>query len=502
MFVEPESPETRTAVKTDPTATARSAIRRQRTVRRIPSAAVAESSDLAIPRPWSEYEHAAAGRGPNRNTLLEDIRRRGRHSATRVSSNARRNISQISNLASPSGNWIDGRVTPSFGGRATHRSRVEVTALEETHNRAPRRSTQTIDNTPPHNGPISLSAGPEAPDVQQSLVQPQLEPPHPESSAVYGADIAMEPALSRASVRLGERPPFTPGFAPAHRLSSLDTTLAYSQRVIEIADLSNQIRSLQVLQQTPEDADDLSAMLDLLSTMMAQSSMNLLPDYRTREIELVDSIRRHVESIRCTTSMALGQPHHMRELTNGGNYSRHRRAHDPAASLHRSDSDGLGDRQRSFSPEPVSWETMVTTITPDDQVPSTHTSFASTEASGSAAASSARSASTAPSTLQDIDPCPLPDIDASMPRSEQSLGVYEQSVTMTDHGLARDNLPHSNSHFNRVQSLARRLRHQRVQEEAVARHRRIVEREEELQRLERTLQRLERQLEDERDIDR
>jgi hypothetical protein len=54
----------------------------------------------------------------------------------------------------------------------------------------------------------------------------------------------------------------------------------------------------------------------------------------------------------------------------------------------RSYTDGLGDRDRSLSPEGDNvWETLLTTLTPDPQPPSVGSSFASASASASAAAS-------------------------------------------------------------------------------------------------------------------
>ena len=46
--------------------------------------------------------------------------------------------------------------------------------------------------------------------------------------------------------------------------------------------------------------------------------------------------------------------------------------------------DGLGDRRRSFSPEDDAWDTLLTTITPDERIPSVHSSFTSATASASA----------------------------------------------------------------------------------------------------------------------
>jgi hypothetical protein len=51
--------------------------------------------------------------------------------------------------------------------------------------------------------------------------------------------------------------------------------------------------------------------------------------------------------------------------------------------------DGLGDRDRSLSPEgSAAWDTLLTSITPDPQPPSAGSSFASTSAAAAAASSS------------------------------------------------------------------------------------------------------------------
>ena len=60
---------------------------------------------------------------------------------------------------------------------------------------------------------------------------------------------------------------------------------------------------------------------------------------------------------------------------------------DPPATSRRPNIDGLGDRQRSLSPEDDpgtdAWETLLNTITPDAHLPSADSSFASTAASAS-----------------------------------------------------------------------------------------------------------------------
>lgn len=80
--------------------------------------------------------------------------------------------------------------------------------------------------------------------------------------------------------------------------------------------------------------------------------------------------------------------------------------------------DGLGDRDRSLSPEGggTTWDTLLTSITPDPQPPSAGSSFASASASASAAAASSSSSSG----------------PASASTSMTSLGRTEDSPTIRD----------------------------------------------------------------------
>ena len=81
---------------------------------------------------------------------------------------------------------------------------------------------------------------------------------------------------------------------------------------------------------------------------------------------------------------------------------------------------GLGDRDRSLSPEV--WDTLLTTLTPDPQPPSAGSSFASTVASQSAGVSSSTSL-TGPETIQGsaVDPA----CDSGCENSDDEGPYYE-----------------------------------------------------------------------------
>lgn len=492
MFVEPDSIEPKGAVKADPTATARSTIRRQRTVRYSPTARMNhQSGNSQNPRQRNQSNRGGSP-GLDRSTLLEDIRRRGRDSVQQTSHRSRRNGLEDAGAAAVEQSHLDGNVMHTAGGQATHRSRVEVEVMQEARNRAWTESQGRQPAVPQESGRL---ADPHSRHTQTRSSAPQLE-----SNLVYGADISPEPLSGRPSHRSARRAAFTPGFAPARRLGPISSDLAYSQRVVDIASLSNQIRDLQSLPQDREDAFGLSAMLWELHSMLARTRTDLSSEYLGNESDWIEVIRGEVESIRCRSNTVPRSTGLGADAVSDESAVQRLRDRTDASRLLQDDSDGLGDRRRSLSPELVSWETMLTTITPDDQVPSTHSSFASTGAPISAAASFADSHSTAPSSAQDVEPCPVDSNgeptsdsedrawDAELPRNISHSPDLDASFSQVD------------GHLDRIESLSRRLRHQRSQGEFIARHRRIVEREAELQRLEITLQRLERQLEDEREI--
>ncbi|KAI9853796.1 MAG: hypothetical protein M1813_001804 [Trichoglossum hirsutum] len=101
--------------------------------------------------------------------------------------------------------------------------------------------------------------------------------------------------------------------------------------------------------------------------------------------------------------------------------------------------DGLGDRERSLSPEDP-WETLLTTMTPDTHLPSTDSSFTSASASASFASNSAStstSLATAP-TSSAFDPYPGCDLldsdsDASMTEADDDEFDTPNFARLYDH---------------------------------------------------------------------
>ncbi|KAI9712528.1 MAG: hypothetical protein M1812_006837 [Candelaria pacifica] len=103
--------------------------------------------------------------------------------------------------------------------------------------------------------------------------------------------------------------------------------------------------------------------------------------------------------------------------------------------------DGLGDRERSFSPDNDAWDTLLTTITPDSHLPSTDSSFTSASASASSLASNSTSSSasllTAPTSSSDnLEPSPICDNSSDNEGSDTDTIGFD-----VDEHLGRSNPP-------------------------------------------------------------
>jgi hypothetical protein len=102
--------------------------------------------------------------------------------------------------------------------------------------------------------------------------------------------------------------------------------------------------------------------------------------------------------------------------------------------------DGLGDRDRSLSPDggAAAWDTLLTSIAPDPQPPSAGSSFASTSAAAAAASSSAHSGPASTSTPMTSfdrmdDARPLQDCDLS----DSALNTDEEDDMQMLHHIIR-----------------------------------------------------------------
>lgn len=107
--------------------------------------------------------------------------------------------------------------------------------------------------------------------------------------------------------------------------------------------------------------------------------------------------------------------------------------------------DGLGDRNRSLSPEGDHvWDTLLSTVTPDPQPPSVGSSFASASASASAATSQSTAAGSAGTSLTSPDvvdgpvleqPC---ESDCDNSDSEADDDVHDEDEDEDDEDIEMD----------------------------------------------------------------
>jgi hypothetical protein len=94
--------------------------------------------------------------------------------------------------------------------------------------------------------------------------------------------------------------------------------------------------------------------------------------------------------------------------------------------------DGLGDRDRSLSPEV--WDTLLSTLTPDPQPPSASSSFASAAASQTAAPSSITTPPTVDADMAADGPC-----DSGCENSDGEDEMYRSASRRSQSALRREN---------------------------------------------------------------
>lgn len=419
MFREPETTAPKSTIKTDPSAPARSAIRRQRTVRYLPHI--------------RDHPHSSRARthGPSRDaerrSLLEAIRRADSGSrSTRVND----------------GNALDVEVEADIAhAEASQRRRLESRALLRdalSYERSGRRtrvpratflhdSMASSRSTLPETGRYSdlrsetrhrnmgaLVSLPLSDEDQTPASEYMPTPPYTSGDAPSG----YSPHGPTAPVAIAS---LTPRFAPAHRFDDTDEILLREYVARRGLDLPRSV-----------DTDELPP----LRRMERRSTVE--PSRASRDAT-ADNI------------------------------------------------DGLGDRRRSFSTEEDPWENFVTTITPDERLPSVHSSFTSATASASSLSSNTASSYGTLVTVPSLSTEPLDDSYPTIcdnTDSEASGTEDEQYTDLQDANVEDDRLRELNSYS------APRVRQPRTS----LGERRISEREEELRQIQANLDRLERQV--------
>ena len=517
MFIEDDIADSKPATKSDPTASARSSIRRQRSVRL--SSAV--RSHQSVPSSLETRRASNSNGRPrppiDRRSLLHDNHQRDRIFENHAPSHHTMDeIAHLEAMLSHQDQSISLAADVAHA-EATNRGRMESgrarlrDALSYERQSAQFSGHGRLQQIPADQGVAPPSA--ESPNnelgVTRRLPAPRYVSTPPHTSRQLPDE--SPPTFPAASFRMAE---YTPGFPPAHapagRLSPAQRSFMISERMTNLARLSNQIRFLRA---TPRFRNEpaLEMLLSDVNSRIAQSSTDLSSEELSTDTNFVDTLTRHLESLagpehdrrdrasiapllssQPADQMSAGREDHPEPLTY--TFGRH------------DEVDGLGDRARSLSPDGVSWEILHSNIAPDERIPSTHTSFSSAATSestisrgtNSGAASSYGTSFTSPSTGAEAEPCPAVEMSNSAMGSNGD-GLVEEIAdrNLTLHERASEVVSRSNNHLDRIVSLSRRLNQQRSRGEYMARHRRMVEREIELQRMEATLQALERQIEEE-----
>ena len=481
MFVEPEATKPKATVKPDPTASARSSIRRQRTVRYSPNVRDHQSTLNAITARNQDRSHGRMRMLANRRSLLEDIRRRDR-SATSSASTADdvQDLEAAADLAHSEAiqrNRLDsGRallrdaLSYERPGRRTRIAREDP--LPRPH--------RIRDRSPPLS---SIDAGdPRVPSRPESTRSPPPRymptPPHTSGDpSTRSSPYTSPPNLGTASL--------TPGFAPAHRLDRQDEIRANLEREELLVRLAARMDEMS----DDGEREYVAGHRAEINRMRSRNPAELTIEYREAEAAYLESVETRLDVMRRMRERDISELPHLQRMS--------RPHHGSARSPHgrsQENVDGLGDRERSFSPDDDQWETMLTTIQPDERVPSTHSSFTSTTASSSSRSSNPVSSYgtlvTAPSTATDVEACPA-DLDDS-----EDNDSIDDSID-----IASAQLSQAENQSRRIESLSRIINDQRQsRDEHQARRRRMLQREEELLDLEANLRRLERQISEEQPV--
>lgn len=474
MFCEPDAVDTKSTTKSDPTAPARSAIRRQRTVRYSPNVRDHQTTLSALLSHSQNRSQGPMRVLADRRSLLEDIRRQDR-SAT----------SSISNP--PDAQDVEAEADLAHS-EASQRSRLESgrallrDALSyERPGRRMRIPRQTTFSEAPAATTLWRPIGTQDTDEPQTSARagearsppPRYLPTPPHTSG----DTSNRSSLYGPSLPLGAAL-LTPRFAPAHRLNGEDEARANAVRDEILARLASRMAEMM----DSGEREYIAIHAAQIARMRDLDRNALTSEVREQEAAYLELVETRLELMRRVRDHDLAELPRLRRMSRPTPQamSRPARRH-----RHQSNFDGLGDRDRSFSPEDDQWETMLTTIPPDERIPSAQSSFTSATASSTSSLSNPTSSYgatlTAPST--DIEACPMEYGDSD----DDFVDAFDAQVAQIE------------SQASRIEALSQRLDQQQYRGEHLARRRRMLEREQ-LQQMEVNIHRLERQISEERPV--
>lgn len=473
MFFEPEAAESKPSIKADPTATARSSIRRQRTVRYSPNVHDHQSTLSTM---FSRNQSRSQGRMrmlADRRSLLEDIRRRDPSSSSSRPDDtpdleaqadvAHSEASQRSRLESGRALLRDALSYERPGPRRRATRGNTLSEAQVVQDRDPLLGSDDIEG---------LRAFPRSENARSPPPGYMPTPPHAsgdisDRSSPYVHTPPLGIALS------------TPRLGPAHRLDREDELRANFERDEVLTRLAARMGGMS----NPAEREYVAGHRAEINRMRSRNPAELTLEYREAEAAYLESVETRLNLMRRMRERDLSELPPLHRMSRPfQDIVRATRGHS------RSNFDGLGDRERSFSPDDDQWETMLTTIQPDERIPSANSSFTSATATSSSLSSNAVSSYgtlvTAPSTYTEVEACPIAISDSE----EDPINLVDAQISQAE------------SQANRIEALSQRLSQQQNRDEQAARHRRMEEREEELQQLEANLRRLERQISEEQPL--
>lgn len=473
MFVEPEAIESKATIKSDPTAPARSSIRRQRTVRYSPNVRDHQSTLNTL---LSRNQSRSQGRMrmlADRRSLLEDIRRRDQSATSSVSSPAdvqdfEAEADLAHSEASQRSRLVSGRALLRDA-LSYERPGQRVRIIQEN---GPSEASGSGDN-------VSVLGPDEIDDLRAVSRSGDTRSPPPgymPTPPYSSGDASNRSSPYVATPPLGTAS-FTPRFAPAHRLDREDEVRANLERDEALTRLAARMGEMS----DAGEREYVAGHRAEINRMRSRNPAELTLEYREAEAAYLESVEIRLDLMRRMRERDLSELPSLHRMS--------RPFQDIVRATHgqaQGNLDGLGDRERSFSPDDDQWETMLTTIQPDERVPSAHSSFTSATASSSSLSSNTVSSYgtlvTAPSNSTELEACPA-DFDES---EDDPIDLIDAQISQAE------------SQANRIEALSQRLNQQQYRDEHLARRRSMLEREIELQRMEANLRRLERQITEER----
>ena len=422
MFVEPEANESKATVKADPSAPARSAIRRQRTVRYTPNV-----RDRTTSRAHTD---AMAREIHQRRLLREYMRHRGlerRQEQDREQERLMREAERGSARAEAERAEAS-RQQRLVSGRAILRDALSYERPSERM-----RMLRDYDEMPdlvPINDlgrsssseivPTPLDTNIQAQTRENTESRSRSPPPRYMPTPPYSfGESSSSSSPNDINSPLDAANP-TPRVTPANRLHN-ETMEEYIARV--------------------GHRNSHQAMLDEITRTRLEVERTREEVRRTRE----EANRRNWRSFDNIPVYSFGEmpPHRRMDRRNG--------IPPPLADSQPprgpSTVDGLGDRRRSFSPDDDAWDTLLTTITPDERIPSVHSSFTSASASASASNAPNPPTSTAYSGSARVDLSLITDPDLYLCEtfedtdSEDSLTEEEMSARPSFYQMDNPYLP-------------------------------------------------------------